>query len=148
MEAIARRNVMKGSAALAVAAIATPVAPKAASAPNASLPELLRRHRAALRAYSRALNKLSDIKWGHLGTGRPPVSLTEEQEEALRAKAHALAPAETEARVEIVMYAPRNPSEVKLKANYIDKSTPFRDGWCYDEDFLDALLKRACEVRS
>ena len=69
-----------------------------------------------------------------------------EQASGLTAAQAAVAAAEAEeaeARLALAVYAPRNAAEKAAKRQYIENATPFRDGWCSDNDeFVAAMIAR------
>lgn len=55
---------------------------------------------------------------------------------------------EFKARLALVIYAPRNDEEALAKREYIEKSPPFRDGWCSDNtNFVEAMIEHLNAVR-
>jgi hypothetical protein len=53
---------------------------------------------------------------------------------------------EFETRLSLAVYVPRNAAEANAKKEYIEKSPPFRDGWCSDSaQFVTAMIARIGE---
>lgn len=52
---------------------------------------------------------------------------------------------EFDARLALVLYLPRNSREAEAKQRYMDRSPPFRDGWCEDcAGFVRAMIRQLC----
>jgi hypothetical protein len=58
----------------------------------------------------------------------------------------AAAKAEIDARIDLLLYRPKDRAEAKLKDDYIGDSVPFADGWYGDDDFTITLINRLGEV--
>lgn len=61
----------------------------------------------------------------------------------------AMEEAEFDARLRLVMHVPASTEEAQVKADYIETSPPFRDGWCEDcPDFVRAVIDRLGSIQS
>lgn len=54
--------------------------------------------------------------------------------------------AEIQARLDLLLYRPADAAEAQTKADYINGSGPFLEGWCGEDDFTNALIARLGEV--
>lgn len=82
----------------------------------------------------RALNDLKrqrlQFEARQAGAGLPEMNAAMQQAYAV----------EERARARLVLYVPSNAEEARAKAHYIGRAYPFRDGWCAEEDFVQAIL--------
>lgn len=162
---IDRRELIAGSAAGA-AALAIAAVPTVAG--SSDLAQVIEAHRVAFQRYRTRLGELTEIE-DALSDARHKNPATS-QERAIGALEEAEASivarerdaglpeaqaavretqqVELDARVRLTLAVPANAEEAKVKAQYIKASTPFRDGWCSEEDFVRAMIDRVGEHRA
>lgn len=83
---------------------------------------------------ARALQALADAE-ASMAARRSDAGLSDLQQTADAANEE-----EVNARLALALFLPRDEQEATAKRTYIEEAPPFRDGWCDDSDFVEALL--------